>query len=160
MYTSDMHKPIDITGQRFGKLVAVEKAGKRKYLAMWRCKCDCGTETVAYLSNLRGGKTKSCGCGVRIHGHSTEESPTYSSWHSMKQRCLRPRPKDVKYYSHVTVCDRWLVFANFLADMGERPEGTSLDRIDNAKGYEPGNCRWATPTEQVRNRRKPQRRAA
>jgi hypothetical protein len=160
MYTSDMHKPVDISGQRFGKLVAIEVAGKRKYLTMWRCVCDCGNETVAYLSNLRAGKTKSCGCGVRIHGHSTQTTPTYSSWHSMKQRCLRPRAKDLPYYAHVTVCERWLTFANFLADMGERPPGTSIDRIDNARGYEPGNCRWATHSVQMQNRRKKQPLAA
>lgn len=91
---------------------------------------------------------------LRTHGHN--RSPTYSSWQSMKNRCLNPNePSYARYGARgITVCDRWLEFANFLADMGERPAGTSLDRWPNAAGnYEPGNCRWATPTEQALNRR-------
>jgi hypothetical protein len=91
------------------------------------------------------------------HGHSyaAGRSPTYRSWHAMKQRALNPKDPNAKHYSErgITVCERWLDFKNFLADMGERPEGTSLDRIDNSKGYEPGNCRWVSQKEQMRNRR-------
>jgi hypothetical protein len=86
--------------------------------------------------------------------HGKHRTPTYRSWDGMKQRCLNPRATGYKRYggSGVTVCDQWLTFAGFLADMGERPEGTTLDRIDPARGYEPGNCRWATASEQNRNR--------
>ncbi len=144
----------DLSGQRFGKLTVlhfVELRGKSGY--MWLCQCDCGNQSLAMAGNLRTGKTKSCGCGKIKHGHSLPETPTYSSWHAMKVRANSKRPKDTKYYGHVTVCDRWLQsFTAFLEDMGERPLGTSIDRIDNSKGYGPDNCRWATPLQQVHNR--------
>lgn len=91
------------------------------------------------------------------HGHSSAagRSPTYRSWHMMKQRALNPKDPNAHHYSGrgITVCKRWLKFENFLADMGERPPGTCLDRIDNDKGYRPGNCRWVSQAEQTRNRR-------
>lgn len=98
---------------------------------------------------------------ARRHGHThragdvTVQSPTYMSWSSMLKRCSNPSSKDYKSYGGrgVTVCDRWHSFDNFLADMGEKPIGLSIDRRDNDRGYEPGNCRWATTTEQNRNRR-------
>lgn len=91
------------------------------------------------------------------HGHNPKygkRSGTYRSWDGMKQRCLNPKATGYKRYggAGVTVCERWLKFENFLADMGERPEGTTLDRIDSSRGYEPGNCRWADRSTQNRNR--------
>lgn len=91
------------------------------------------------------------------HGHTSGgRSPTYRTWHSMKERCSKADPHiRYKYYGvkGIAVCERWRTFANFLADMGARPEGKTLDRIDSAKGYEPDNCRWATPVEQKSNQR-------
>ncbi|MFC4727114.1 hypothetical protein [Coralloluteibacterium thermophilus] len=91
-----------------------------------------------------------------IHGHKRrrKQTPTYTSWNAMLARCQRPSCPSYQWYggAGVRVCDRWQVFANFLADMGERPEGTTLDRIDNSRGYEPGNCRWSTPRQQSQNR--------
>jgi len=86
--------------------------------------------------------------------HGMYRTPTYRSWDGMKQRCLNPKATGYARYggAGVTVCDRWLSFENFLADMGARPEGTTLDRINPTLGYEPGNCRWATRSEQNRNR--------
>lgn len=94
---------------------------------------------------------------ARTHGHTVDNvySPTYHSWQAMLGRCrYLERESTPKYIDRgITVCDRWLDFKNFLLDMGERPEGTSIDRIDNDKGYEPGNCKWSTSIEQARNRR-------
>jgi hypothetical protein len=90
------------------------------------------------------------------HGHynGRKKSPTYHSWAKMLERCRQPNRDGAAYYQAkgITACDRWLKFENFLADMGERPEGMTLDRIDNSKGYEPSNCRWATHADQIRNR--------
>jgi len=96
-------------------------------------------------------------CSNIKHGHSAngKVSPTYQSWRDMKRRSQNPNHKYYNYYGGrgIKVCKRWQNFANFLEDMGERPENTTLDRIDNGGNYEPGNCRWATPKQQVQNRR-------
>ena len=130
----------------------------------WECLCECGNKTIVSASYLRNGKIKSCGC-LRKEGNNTKHqhtsrshtpSPTYSSWIKAKQRCNNPNvPNWVDYGGRgIKVCDRWLdSFENFLADMGERPDGTTIDRINNDGNYEPGNCKWSTPKEQSNNRR-------
>lgn len=96
--------------------------------------------------------------GVRTHGHSSRgaRTPTYYSWRAMRARCKYACVRDYRLYGGrgIRVCERWEDFVNFLADMGERPEGATLDRIDGDSNYEPSNCRWATPLEQRHNRRK------
>lgn len=125
---------------------------------MWLCSCECGTEKVIRSNALRSGRTKSCGCmsGAK-HGHRrpSETSPTYISWLSMQRRCNYPDDADYANYGGrgINVWAPWADFKVFLKDMGERPAGHTLDRIDVDKGYTPENCRWATPKDQARNRR-------
>ena len=161
-----------MTGQRFGRLLVIGEDSARYFpptspsRILWSCQCDCGVITLAARTNLVTGKTQSCGClqrelvakRLRQHGHALKngKTPTYGSWMAMLQRCHNPANKRWKYYGGrgIKVCDRWRVFKNFLADMGERPIGMTLDRWPDASGdYRPDNCRWATPTQQSRNRR-------
>lgn len=129
------------------------------------CRCDCGTMKVVNSSALRSGKTRSCGCLRRDvttarstkHGLMTRAGrhPTYYSWSNMIRRTTdsgHPRWKDWGGRG-ITVCDRWREYPNFLADMGLKPDGATLERLDNDKGYEPGNCIWASPAVQNRNKR-------
>lgn len=148
-------------GLRFGRLIVLwEETIRQGGRVMWRCQCDCGQSSVVDGSALRNGNTSSCGCGRRevsaktAFKHGGVGSTTYGVWESMKKRCLNPRQKSYKDYGGrgIRVCDRWMSFTHFLTDMGERPSGMWIDRINNDKGYEPGNCRWATPAEQQRNR--------
>lgn len=151
-------------GERFGRLVTVSDAGRAKDgHRIWLCRCDCGQSARRQTNTLRGAGLKSCGCvngeAQRIHGHRGSArggTATYRSWQSALRRCHSPDSKDFYRYGGkgVEVCVAWRNdFTKFLSDMGERPSGTSLDRWPNPSGnYEPGNCRWATPTEQARNR--------
>ncbi len=126
---------------------------------VWRCACDCGGEKIAKSINLLSGRTKSCGCRrVASHiRHGHYGTRTYIRWGGMIQRCYQPSASSYAYYGGrgIAVCDRWREsFAAFMEDLGECPEGHELDRIDTNKGYEPGNCAWATRMEQMKNIRR------
>ena len=156
---------IDLTGQTFGRWVVVKRGPNTPTgQATWNVQCECGTRGNVRSVVLRDGRSQSCGCrkleillaNSTKHGHAANGiSPTYHSWASMIARCTNPSNKRFAIYGGrgITVCKRWMNFRNFLADMGERPKGLSIDRIDNNSGYRPGNCRWTTSVTQARNRR-------
>lgn len=158
---------VDMVGFKSGRLTVVSRVeGKDRTCAYWQCACECGGVTIQRGKDLRTGKVKSCGClnrqpitgsPVLTHGHTSfhKATKTYSSWLNIKQRCNNPKnPKYPDYGGRgISYCDRWESFENFLADMGERPTGTTIDRIDNGGNYEPGNCQWATNEQQSLNKR-------
>lgn len=170
--TNAMPNRIFLKGQRFTRLLVIEdlpiQTVQRSYV---RCRCDCGQEVVVRTNALRTGATQSCGClfrekarisGLRrrVHGYAgmNHATPTYRTWCSMIARCTYPSMNCWRYYGGrgIAVCERWKDFSNFLADMGERPIGKTLDRIQVNGNYEPSNCRWATAKQQAQNRRKRQ----
>jgi hypothetical protein len=148
-----MSAALSLVGQTFGRLYVIERAGSNKWRApLWLCRCACGgtvIDTTYSLSNLR----KSCGCIREKHGyarHGKHRSPTYHSWSNMIQRCTNPNNTRWEDYggAGITVCERWLTFENFLADMGERPPNTTLGRFGDVGSYCKENCAWQTRREQ------------
>lgn len=159
-----MSRRIDLAGKRFSAWLVLSYSGMNDIgQSTWLCRCDCGTERRVVAQTLRLGLTNSCGClkGDAIararfkHGGAFTKS--YASWHDMMWRCTNPRARNFKYYGGrgITVCERWLDYRNFVTDMGEPPEGLTIERMNNDGNYEPRNCKWATHAEQNRNKRPP-----
>ena len=150
-------KKLNLTGHKFNKLTVISEAPSKKGKSFWLCRCDCGQSKIVCLNNLRNRHTQSCGClgyqNAKTHG--MYGTPEHTVWVHMIQRCYNPRRWQYKYYGGrgIKVCERWLDgFKNFYADMGPRPIGMTLDRVDNDGNYTPLNCRWATDIEQRANR--------
>lgn len=162
-----MPKSINITNERYSSLTAISKSPKsRPGRTMWLCRCDCGNMVEVYLGHLRDGHTKSCGCKkmVNIKRHNMSGTPLYVCWQNIVQRTQNPNHPQYKYWGGrgITLEPYYRVFDNFFADMGNLYDEhvllhgrrqTSIDRIDNNKGYERGNLRWATQSQQNYNRR-------
>lgn len=150
-------RPLALSGATFGELLALFSSGKDAGgNSQWVCLCSCGKEVTVRGARLISGHTKSCGHlrGPR-NSHHLSGTRAYKIWQQVKQRCDNPKSQKYECYGAkgISLCDRWHSFENFYADMGECPEGMSIDRYPDNKGsYEPGNCRWATPKQQVRNR--------
>ena len=160
----------DLRGQRFERLVVIQRVeNDNRGNSRWLCRCSCGNQLCVLAGNLMSHTTKSCGCFRRERArvlrltHGKTGSGAHQSWGAMLARCSNPNSTAYKNYGGRGIRiedERWLEFENFYADLGDRPDGTSIDRIDNDLGYFKENCRWATPKEQASNRRPAKKRKA
>jgi hypothetical protein len=150
----------NLIGRKFGRLTVAVRGANKGRRTFWLCHCECGNDIEVWAASLKNGATKSCGCWYRdsrqtvsaTHGHS--KTLEYRSWQSAKNRVTNPNDSKWHLYggAGITMCEEWKnSFVKFREDMGPRPKGTTLGRIDSKKGYTPDNCRWETIGEQNRN---------
>jgi hypothetical protein len=153
---------IDMVGKRFGRMMPILDCGKNsRGMYQYLCVCDCGESKVVAGIYLRNGGSQSCGCFQREstsarkgnQSHGKARTSVYISWQSMKTRCTNSSHKHYHRYGGrgISYDPRWETFENFYADMGDKPKGYTLERIDNSKGYSKDNCKWASRKEQLRN---------
>lgn len=158
---------LDLTGERYGRLVVIEEAEKKGKKRRWRCICDCGNETVVFQNDLRLNKTTSCGCYHKEvvrdlmykHGGKSGKERLYTIWNGMKDRCRNQNNQEYRWYGGkgITVCDEWkdyAVFREWALKSGYN-ENLTIDRIDSEKNYTPENCRWITASENSKRAKHP-----
>lgn len=152
-----MARKIEMIGRRFNHLTVVSDSGLvgARNRIKYKCLCDCGKETIVFGDALRSGHTKSCGCHrLEVNTkHGKCGSGSYISWDKMIQRCKNPNNSAYKHYGErgIYVCDEWLDFSNFYKDMGDRPKGMTIERVNSEDGYHKGNCVWVSQSDQTRN---------
>jgi hypothetical protein len=148
----------DLTGQVFGRLTVVSLNRNQNWFDYWNCECSCGAYKIIRWDSLATSKSTSCGCYSREVNttHGMTKTREFKSWQAMIQRCTNPNCDSYIYYGArgIRICREWMwSFQAFYDDLGPRPKGMTLDRINTEGNYEPGNCKWSTSTEQVHNRR-------
>ena len=142
----------NLLGKTFGRLTVLKRSPNKSRSTIWLCECECGNVKNIRSGDLVSGDTKSCGCLniEKLKSHGMHDKPVYITWAVMLQRCNNPNNPSYHKYGgkSVKVCERWLKFENFYEDMGDRPEGMTLDRIAGAKLYSKETCKWSTLSEQ------------
>jgi hypothetical protein len=154
--------PCKEIGKRYGKWTIIRFIDIHRKLMRYEAECDCGIRGIHVAADLRAGKSGQCtACHNRENAqnnikHGRHKDSIYKIWHAILQRCNNIKSTAYKWYGArgIKVCNRWLKFENFLQDMGERPDGLQIDRINNNGNYEPNNCKWVTPKENSNNTRK------